>query len=82
MLNYNHIQAYTYEQLPVYRQSVTGYGKKMLTGYKLKINNRWYRVYCTNYSNCGTLFIRYHKQDVVLCEYTLKETFTRLDGGI
>ena len=57
MLNYNHIQAYTYEQLPVYRQSITGYGKKMLTGYKLKINNRWYRVYCTNYSNCGTLFI-------------------------
>lgn len=55
MLDYNNIQGFTYEQLPVYRLPATGYGKKIPTGYKLKINNRWHRVYCTRYSNIGTL---------------------------
>ena len=44
----------------------TGYGSKIPTSHKVKINNRLYRVYCHIYSNSGTLYILVNKQRVVL----------------
>lgn len=38
-------------------QTVSGYGSKIVTEYKVKHNGRMYRVYCAIYSNIGTLYI-------------------------
>ena len=38
-------------------QTATGYGSKLTTPYKVKYNNRLYRVYCHCFSNCGSLYI-------------------------
>lgn len=35
----------------------TGYGSKLSTDYKLKHNDRLYRIYCTIYSSIGRLYI-------------------------
>ena len=35
----------------------TGYGRKIPTTYKVKFENRWYRVYCCIYSNSGVCYI-------------------------
>lgn len=40
----------------------TGYGSKIPTEYKIKVNNRFYRVYCRIYSNSGSLYIIKNKQ--------------------
>lgn len=44
----------------------SGYGKKIPTSKMLRINNRFYRIYCCIFSNCGTCYIRYNKEDYVL----------------
>jgi len=38
-------------------QTATGYGPKIVTEYMLRVSNRWHRVYCSIYSNSGTLYI-------------------------
>jgi hypothetical protein len=38
--------------------SSTGYGKNIPTAYKVKYNNRWYRVYSICYSNVSSQYIR------------------------
>lgn len=40
-------------------QTASGYGSKLTTRYMLPIGKRLYRVYCTQYSNAGTLWIKY-----------------------
>ena len=35
----------------------SGYGRKIPTSYKVKHENRWYRVYCCIFSNSGTCYI-------------------------
>jgi hypothetical protein len=47
----------------------TGYGRKIPTSYKVKYNNRWYRVYCCIFSNCGTLYIVSKNEDVIVSTY-------------
>ena len=42
---------------PRYRQTATGYGRKLQTHYMIRIGTRWYRVYCVCYSNVGSLYI-------------------------
>lgn len=42
----------------------TGYGSKIPTEYKMKVNNRLYRVYCRIYSNIGSLYILQNKKRV------------------
>lgn len=44
----------------------TGYGKKIPTQYKANYNNRWYRVYCTIYSNVGTCWIQSKGKQLVV----------------
>jgi hypothetical protein len=40
-------------------QGADGYGKKITTRYIVRIGNRWYRVYCTQISNAGSMWINY-----------------------
>lgn len=40
------------------RETASGYGSKLTTTYKVLYNDRWFRVYCTIFSNCGTLWIK------------------------
>lgn len=39
----------------------------------LEGENRWRRVYCWQFSNCGTLFIRVNDQPIVVRDYELIE---------
>ena len=39
------------------QQTSTGYGGKLTSPYKVKYNNRWYRVYSACYSNVSTEYI-------------------------
>lgn len=48
---------YTKLHAPVLNRSVTGYGKKVPTAWKIKFDGRLYRVYCRIYSNSGTCYI-------------------------
>lgn len=38
-------------------QTATGYGRKLLTRYKVYYNGRWRRVYCCCISNSGTCYL-------------------------
>jgi hypothetical protein len=43
---------------PTYGQTVSGYGSKIPTRYKVQVfNNRWHRVYMVQHANAGTAFI-------------------------
>lgn len=42
---------------PPRNYSVSGYGKAIPTKYLVKYKNRWRRVYCSIFSNVGTLYI-------------------------
>lgn len=37
--------------------TASGYGRKIPTDKMIKVSNRWFRIYCAIYSNCGTLYI-------------------------
>ncbi len=36
------------------QQTKSGYGKKLVTTFKINYNKKYYRVYCTCYSNSGS----------------------------
>ena len=42
--------------------TTSGYGSRIPTQYKVKVNNKWRRVYCKIYSNIGMLYIGDVKQ--------------------
>ena len=44
--------------------TATGYGRKIPTGYMVKHENRWKRVYCCIYSNSGTCYIESNRKPV------------------
>ena len=48
---------------------------------KLEGENRWRRVYCWQFSNAGTLFIRVNEQPIVVRDYQLFEAKREYDGG-
>jgi hypothetical protein len=37
--------------------TASGYGSKIPTRYKVKVQGRWCRVYCCIYSNSGTCYV-------------------------
>jgi len=39
------------------QQTASGYGKRLVTPYMVKFNDKWRRVYCCQFSNNGTLYI-------------------------
>ena len=49
--------------------TVSGYGKRIPTQYKVKHDGRLYRVYCCQFSNTGTLYIQTRKGDVTVDVY-------------
>ena len=60
--NYNYTPLPTFDnptwwQLQGLSYTATGYGKKIPTSHMVKHNNRLKRVYCTIFSNTGTLYI-------------------------
>ena len=40
-----------------YQFNATGYGPRIPSSYKVRWNNRWYRVYIANYGNSGSAYI-------------------------
>lgn len=42
---------------PPVNRSVSGYGMAIPTRYMVKYKNKWRRVYCSIFSNIGTLYI-------------------------
>ena len=48
--------------------TASGYGRKIPTRYKVKYNNRWYRVYCCIFSNSGTCYIVTKDKDITIYE--------------
>jgi len=49
-------------------QTATGYGSKLTTERKLKFNGREYRVYCSCFSNVGTVYIIVKGEKIVLTQ--------------
>ena len=60
------IEAPTWWQKQGLQFTSTGYGSKIPTAYKVKHNNRWKRVYCSIFSNCGTLYIMSHGNRIIV----------------
>ena len=48
---------------------------------RLEGENRWRRVYCWQFSNAGTLFIRVNDQPIVVRDYELIEAKREYCGG-
>lgn len=46
--------------------TASGYGAKLVTPYKAFIQGKWRRVYCTQYSNAGSLWVVVNKQKLAL----------------
>ena len=49
-----------------------GYGRKIRTGYKVRINNRLHRLYCMCWSNIGTLWVNVGGKQVIVQEHMHK----------
>lgn len=47
-------------------QTATGYGRKLKTPYKVRWNNRAYRVYSICFSNVSTEYIISNKQQIIV----------------
>lgn len=47
-------------------QTSTGYGSKLVTRNKIKLDNRLYRIYCICYSNAGTCYIIKNKEKIII----------------
>ena len=61
------IEALTWWQERGLSYTVSGYGSKIPTHYKVKLNNKFYRVYCHVSSNVGAYYILIKNQRVYLC---------------
>lgn len=48
------------------RQTTSGYGKKLTTPYKVHHNGKLRRVYCSCFSNVGTLYIMQGKEKLTV----------------
>jgi len=51
----------------------SGYGRRIPTSYKIKVNNRWLRVYCCIYSNSGTLYVKKFTAENIIQDYQIEE---------
>jgi len=50
--------------------TASGYGSKLPTRYKIKYDNRWYRVYSCCHSNVSTEFVRIQGEIVIVQTYS------------
>lgn len=55
---------------PPRNRSVSGYGNRIPTEYRVKtIDNRWRRVYAICYSNASTLYVWHNKEATIVDLY-------------
>jgi hypothetical protein len=47
----------------------SGYGRRIPTRYMIRLNKRWRRVYCCQYSNAGTCYIGKIEQRMFVNKY-------------
>lgn len=47
-------------------QTATGYGRKLTSTYKIKIENRFYRIYTCIFSNVGTSFVVRKGKEIII----------------
>lgn len=52
-------------------QTASGYGRKLVTEWKIEYNNRLYRIYLCIFSNSGTLYIRTKNGDIYIDDYRI-----------
>jgi hypothetical protein len=48
------------------QETATGYGKKLTTTWKINLNGRLYRIYCTCYSNNGSAWIKVRGEKIFI----------------
>lgn len=60
------IDAPTWWQSKGLQQTASGYGRKLLTPYKLSLNGRLLRVYCCCFSNSGTCYVITRGRSVIV----------------
>jgi hypothetical protein len=60
-------------------QPATGYGRKLATDYVIRLDGKgpWRRVYCTQISNAGSLWITFEKGKLFLHDWDLKDESTK-----
>ena len=46
--------------------TASGYGPKQPTGWQVRINGLWRRVYCAIYSNAGTCYVRHAGHEFIV----------------
>lgn len=51
------VNAVVYDRTPPASRSVTGYGSKLPTPYRVRYGNRWRRVYAMCFGNAGSIYI-------------------------
>lgn len=49
--------------------NVDGYGKRIKTPWKVRIGNRFHRLYCMCWSNSGTLWVNIKGNKVIVHEH-------------
>jgi hypothetical protein len=47
-------------------QTATGYGNKLKTTFMVFVDGRWRRVYCRIFSNIGSLYIIWKRQEYLI----------------
>jgi hypothetical protein len=47
-------------------QTASGYGKKLMTAWKIRFNGRLLRVYCCCFSNAGTCYIKTKGRSIII----------------
>jgi hypothetical protein len=47
-------------------QTASGYGSKLTTSHRIKVDGRWHRVYVRCYSNAGTAYIIKGGQELIV----------------
>ena len=52
--------------------TATGYGKKIPTTRQVQVDGRWHRIYCTIFSNVGTLWVQKNGAQYIVDETTLQ----------
>ncbi len=60
------IEAPMYHHINNLSYTASGYGSKLPTRYKIKYNNRWYRVYSICHSNVSTEYVLINGERVIV----------------
>lgn len=70
------VNAVVYDLQPPLARSVSGYGAKLPTPYRVRYGSRWHRVYSMVYGNAGSVYISHGGADLFLdiaTEYALSD---------